>query len=163
MSRMSTVFERITLWLSLGLWVGSWGFFAFVVSRVAFQVLPGDVAGDLAGLLLGRLHWSGAGFGVLAAAMAWRLDRRGWLFYVPLALGLACAASEFWLSPAVAAVRPSTLGAASTAETGSRFSMLHGLSLGLFMAIHAASIALLVGHARLDGRVQSGRSPTSPV
>ena len=40
---------RTSLWLSLGGWVGAWAFFAFVVSRIAFRVLPGDVAGDLAG------------------------------------------------------------------------------------------------------------------
>lgn len=149
---MSETFTRITLWLSLGGWVGSWAFFAFVVSRVAFEVLPGDIAGDLAGLLLAPLHWSGAVFGSLAAAMSWRLGRRGLLFYLPLVLAALCAASEAWLSPAVAALRPSTLGAASTAETASRFSTLHGLSLGLFLAIHVASIALLIMHARLDAR-----------
>lgn len=151
--------ERVVLWLSLALWVGSWAFFAFVVSRVAFIVLPGDVAGDLAGLLLGRLHWAGAAFGGVAGAMAWRLGRSGWLTVLPIVLGLLCAASELWLSPAVAAVRPSALGAAGTAETASQFSTLHRLSLGLFMGIHAASLALLVQHARLDGRALSDRVP----
>ena len=51
---------RSALWLALGGWVGSWAFFAFVVSRLAFQMLPGDVAGDLAGVLLGVLHFGGA-------------------------------------------------------------------------------------------------------
>lgn len=149
---IASALTRITLWLSLGAWIGSWGFFAFVTSRVAFEVLPGDVAGDVAGLLLGRLHWIGALCGVLAAIAAARLGRRGWLVVLPAVLAIACAVSEFWLSPAVAAVRPSTIGAASTAETASRFRMLHATSLGLFMLIHAASFALLVQHARLDAR-----------
>ena len=150
------VISRLTLWLSLGVWIGSWGFFAFVTSRVAFEVLPGDVAGDVAGMLLGRLHWIGALCGVLAAIAAARLGRRGWLVWLPVVLAVACAASEFLLSPAVAAVRPSTIGAASTAETANHFRVLHAASLGLFMLVHAASCALLVQHVRLDAREGRG-------
>ncbi|OUW18737.1 MAG: hypothetical protein CBD18_02200, partial [Opitutales bacterium TMED158] len=59
---------RTSLWLALGSWVGSWAFFAFVVSRIAFQVLPSDVAGDLAGDLLAILHFVGAGAAFVVAA-----------------------------------------------------------------------------------------------
>lgn len=140
------------LWLALGSWVGAWGFFAFVVSRIAFQVLPGDVAGDLAGSLLGILHFGGAGAAFVAAAAAAALGRRGLVVGLPVVLGLLCLGSEIWLSPEVAAVRPSTLGAASTMETQQRFQLVHRLSLGLFMAIHLASVVLLAFHARLDTR-----------
>lgn len=146
--------KRTALWLSLGVWTGSWAFFAFVVSRVAFEVLPGDVAGDLAGMLLAYLHWGGAALALVVAAAAASLGRRGWLVWLPLALATLCVASELWLSPAIAAVRPSTLGAAATEETSRRFGMLHGLSLGLFMAVHVVSLALFVGHARADAREQ---------
>ncbi len=141
---------RASLWLALGGWVGSWAFFAFVVSRIAFQVLPGDVAGDLAGSLLTILHFGGAlaAFVVVGASVA--LGRRGAIVGLPLVLGLVCLASEIWLSPEVAAVRPSALGAASTAEAALRFKRLHALSLGLFLAIHVASLALLGWHARRD-------------
>jgi hypothetical protein len=149
---ISQTVSRTALWLSLGGWVGSWAFFAFVVSRVAFQVLPGDVAGDLAGMLLGVLNWGGAGLALIAAAAAWALDRRGWLIWLPIALAVLCAGSELFISPAVAAVRPSTLGAAATEETSRLFGLIHALSLGIFLAIHAVSIALFVGHARLDAR-----------
>lgn len=141
---------RTSLWLSLGSWVGAWAFFAFVVSRLAFQVLPGDVAGDVAGALLEILHWGGAIAAFVAAAAAVPLGRRGWLVGLPVALGLICLASELILSPEVAAVRPSTLGAANTEETQQRFRVLHAVSLGLFMAVHAASYALIWGHARRD-------------
>ena len=141
---------RTALWLSIGGWVGAWAFFAFVVSRLAFQVLPGDVAGDLAGVLLAFLHWGGALAAFVAAAAAVPLGRRGWLVGLPVALGVICLGSEFFLSPAVAAVRPSTLGAAHTAETQQQFRVLHAVSLGLFMAVHAASYALVWGHARRD-------------
>ena len=98
---------RSSLWLALGGWVGAWGFFAFVVSRIAFQVLPGDVAGDLAGELLAILHYGGAGAAFVVAGAGFALGRRGWVITLPIALGLICLASEFFLSPAVAEVRPS--------------------------------------------------------
>ncbi|MFK7895505.1 MAG: DUF4149 domain-containing protein [Myxococcota bacterium] len=143
---------RSALWLSLGSWVGSWAFFAFVVSRIAFQVLPGDVAGDLAGDLLAVLHYWGAGAGLVAAAAAIGLGRRGLPVFIPIGLALVCLASETWLSPAVAAVRPSSLGVGSTAELQQRFGTLHRLSLGLFMAMHLVSAILIVIHARLDAQ-----------
>lgn len=146
------VATRLALWLSLGIWIGSWAFFAFVVSRVAFQVLPGDVAGDLAGMLLVYLHWGGAALALVAAAAATSLGRKGWLVWLPIVLAALCGASELWLAPEIAAVRPSTLGAASTEETSRRFGLLHGLSLGLFMLIHLISVGLFVGHARIDAR-----------
>lgn len=155
---------RCSLWLALGGWVGAWAFFAFVVSRLAFQVLPGDVAGDLAGALLAILHFGGAVAAFVAAGAAITLGRRGWLVGLPVLLGLLCLASELFLSPEVAAVRPTTLGAANTAETQDRFRVLHAVSLGLFMAIHAASYALVWGHARrdtLDSRA-AGETPTTP-
>jgi hypothetical protein len=138
------------LWTSLGAWVGSWSFFAFVVSRVAFQVLPGDTAGDLAGFLLTRLHWGGAAAALIAAGCAFGLGRRGWLISLPVGLALVCLFNELWISPEVALVRPSTIGAASTEMTANRFRILHRLSLGLFLAVHFASMTLIVRHASLD-------------
>lgn len=140
------------LWLALGGWIGAWGFFAFGVSRVAFRVLPGDVAGNLAGSLLHSLHLGGATAAFLTAAALWMLGRRGTVVIVPVVLGLVCIGSELWLSPAVAALRPSSLGAASTEEAQSRFRLLHGLSLGLFMLIHLASVALLGWVSWLEAR-----------
>ena len=141
---------RTALWLALGGWVGAWAFFAFVVSRLAFQVLPGDVAGDLAGALLATLHYGGAAAAFVVAGASVALGRRGWVVALPVVLGLLCLGSEIFLSPEVAAVRPSTLGAENTAETQQRFRILHAVSLGLFMAIHAATYILVWGQARLD-------------
>lgn len=149
---LASALTRFALWLSLGAWVGSWAFFAFEVSRIAFEVLPGDVAGDLAGSLLATLHFGGAAAAVVAAAAAAALGRRGWLVAIPLGLALICVASEVWLSPAIAAIRPSHLAGTSTAETAARFRQLHALSLGLFLAIHVVSIGLLARHAWLDAR-----------
>jgi hypothetical protein len=149
---LSQTVLRTALWLSLGLWVGSWAFFAFVVSRIAFQILPGNVAGDLAGSLLEILHFGGAVAALVAAGAAVALGRRGLLVGLPVVLALICLFSELWLSPQVELVRPSVLGAASTVVTAERFRIYHGLSLGLFMGVHFASILLVVLHARRDAR-----------
>ncbi|MBY0399901.1 DUF4149 domain-containing protein [Myxococcota bacterium] len=143
---------RAVLWLSLGGWIGAWAFFAFVVSRIAFRVLPGDIAGNLAGSLLHVLHLGGAAAAFAVAFALWGLGRRGAIVLVPIALGLVCVGSELLLSPEVAALRPSTLGAANSLETQTRFRLLHGISLGLFMSIHVASITLLGRVAWLEAR-----------
>lgn len=141
---------RFALWLSLGAWFGSWAFFAFVVSRVAFQVLPGDVAGDLAGSLLTTLHFGGTVAAVVAAAAAAGLGRRGWLVGIPLGLALVCMFSELWITPEIAAVRPSAIGPASTPESANRFRLLHQASIGLFLAVHVVVVGLIARHAWLD-------------
>jgi Domain of unknown function (DUF4149) len=143
---------RGLLWLSLGSWIGAWGFFAFVVSRLAFQVLPGPVAGDMAGSLLHVLHLQGAAAALVVAASLRALGQRGPVVALPVCLAALSILSELFLSPAVAALRPSTLGAANTEETQTRFMLLHALSLGLFLAIHAASVGLLGWIAWRDPR-----------
>ena len=145
---------RTSLWLALGSWVGAWAFFAFVVSRIAFQVLPGDVAGDLAGALLSILHYAGAAAAFVVVGAGLGLGRRGWVVGLPLVLGLLCLGSEVFLSPEVAAVRPTQLGADNTALSQQRFRVLHAVSLGLFLAIHLASVVLVWGHARLETRAE---------
>jgi len=145
--------------MSLGGWIGSWAFFALVVSQIAFRVLPDNLSGDLAGMLMEVLLWSGAGLALIAAAAAAALGRRGWLVGLPICLALLCIASDVGLSPEIAALRPSTLGAASTPDSSRRFSLLHALSLGLFLSIHLLSVLLLVLHARVDARIhQTSRS-----
>lgn len=154
---------RGALWLALGGWVGAWAFFAFVVSRLAFRVLPGEVAGDLAGVLLTTLHYGGAAAGLVVTGAAIALGRRGASVWLPTVLAAVCLASEWLLSPEVAAVRPSSLGAASTLEAGQRFKRLHALSLGLFMGVHLLTLALVWMHARHDagelGARGAARSP----
>ena len=152
---------RATLWLSLGSWVGAWGFFAFVVSRIAFKLLPGNVAGDLAGALLQVLHLGGAAAALICAGALAGLGRRGLVLGFPILLAVVAVASELLLSPEIAALRPSALGPANTADTQARFRMLHGLSLGLFMLIHLASIGLVGWIAWLEAR--DHRRPLPPA
>jgi hypothetical protein len=151
-SIFSPAILRTALWMSLGTWVGSWAFFAFVVSRVAFQVLPDDAAGNLAGSLLTILHLGGAAAACVAAGSAAALGRRGWVVALPLGLALICLASELWISPEIAAARPSAAGEASTGLGSERFQHLHRLSIGLFLAVHLASVVLIGLHARLDAQ-----------
>jgi hypothetical protein len=149
---LSQIIFRSALWMSLGVWVGSWAFFAFVISRIAFQILPGDVAGDLAGTLLGILHFGGAAAAIVAAGAAAALGRRGVFIVLPMGLALICLISEIWITPGIAAVRPSAIGPTSTVESAELFRHLHQLSIGLFLAVHLGSIVLIVLHARLDAR-----------
>jgi len=151
---------RTVLWTSLGAWVGSWAFFAFIVSRIAFEILSDDVAGNLAASLITILHWSGAAAAFVAAGSAMGLGRRGWAITLPVGLALICLASELLISPEIAANRPSTLGEASTALTEERFRLFHHLSVGLFMAVHFASLVLIGLHARLDARQAESESIT---
>lgn len=155
MNRGRSALWRGLLWLSLGSWIGAWGFFAFVVSWLAFRVLPGPVAGDLAGSLLHVLHFAGAGAALVVAIALWALGQRGAVLALPILLATASVASELVISPEVASLRPSTLGAASTEETQTRFRLLHRISLGLFLAVHAASVGLLGWVAWLDPRGES--------
>jgi len=152
-SMLSQTLLRSTLWMSLGAWVGSWAFFAFVVSRVAFQILPEDLAGNLAASLLTILHFGGAAAAFVAAGSAAALGRRGWVVVLPLGLALTCLVSELWISPEIAAVRPSAIGEAATLESNERFHLLHGLSIGLFLVVHFASLILVGLNARLDARL----------
>ena len=155
---LSRTVLRTSLWLALGGWVGAWAFFAFVVSRLAFQVLPGDLAGQMAGALLTVLHYGGAVAAFVVVGAGIGLDRRGWVIGLPALLGLLCLGSEWFLSPQVAAVSPISLGAENTALTQQRFRLLHRISLGLFLAIHLASVVLVWGHARLETRAERGDS-----
>ncbi|MEM9176916.1 MAG: DUF4149 domain-containing protein [Myxococcota bacterium] len=149
---------RTALWLSLGTWIGAWAFFGFVVSRLAFQVLPGDLAGEMAGALLSVLHYGGATAAFLVVGAGIALGRRGWVIGLPVLLGLLCLGTELFLSPQVAAVSPISLGPDNTVETQQRFALLHRTSLVLFMTIHVASIVLVWGHARLETLAARGEA-----
>jgi hypothetical protein len=97
---------------------------------------------------------------LIAAGALAALGRRGLVVWLPVGLALTCVASELLLSPEIALIRPSTLGAGNTAETQARFRLLHGLSLGLFMLIHAATLGLAGWLAWLEARDrQSGFAP----
>jgi len=142
---------RTALWLVLGGWVGSWAFFALVIARVAFRVLPSaEVAGQLVGPVLATLHLYGAFAGVALAALAIALGRGRLLVWLPLALAAACLASEYGVTPQLAALRDHAFGPDGDVAAASRYRQLHGLSMSIFSAVLAGAIALVPLHVRRD-------------
>jgi hypothetical protein len=142
---------RSLLWLVLGGWVGSWAFFALVIARVAFRVLPSaEVAGQLVGPVLATLHLYGAFAGGVLAALAVALGRGRLLVWLPLALSAACLASELGVTPSMAALRDLAFGSDGNVEAASRYRQLHGLSMAIFSAVLAGAIVLVPLHTRRD-------------
>ena len=150
---------RCALWLVLAGWIGSWAFFALVIARLAFRVLPSaEVAGLLVSPTLAVLHLYGVFAGVALAGLA-RALRRGWLLVLlPLGLAAACFASEYGVTPQMAALRDLAFGAAGNVEAAARYRALHGLSMGIFTSVLVGAISLLVLHVRHEAP-QTGDSP----
>ncbi|MGI9591527.1 MAG: DUF4149 domain-containing protein [Myxococcota bacterium] len=143
---------RAALWLVLGGWVGSWACFGLVVAPNAFRLLPSEVAGQLVGPVLGTLHVYGLVAGVLLAPLALALGRGRLLAIAPLGMAAVCAFSHFWVTPEIATVRPFAFGPEGSVEMVTRFGELHRISLGLFMLVSAATLVLVLLHARADAR-----------
>jgi hypothetical protein len=144
---------RTGLWLLLGGWVGAWMFFGVVVSRVAFTVLPStEMAGTLIGPVLESLQWYGAGAGVVLMLLSLALGRGIVLALIPLAMGVACLFSHIVVTAEIAELRDLAFGPDGSTPAAARFSLLHQVSVGVFMAVGAASIVLVWLHARADSR-----------
>jgi hypothetical protein len=147
---------RTALWLLLGGWVGSWACFGLVVAPAAFQVLPTtELAGQLVGPVLARLHVYGLVAGLALAPLAVALGRGRLLMIAPLVMAGVCAFSHFWVTAEIAAVRPLAFGAGGSVEMATRFGQLHRLSIGLYLAVSAATLVLVLLHARADARAVS--------
>lgn len=142
---------RCALWLLLGGWIGAWTLFATTVAPVAFTRLPSpDLAAEVVGPVLAVLHRYGIVAGVALALLA-ALGRRGALRVVlPLVLALACAVSEFGITPAIHAVRAHAFGPAADAAAAARFARLHRASTALYTAVGVGALVLAVLHARTD-------------
>jgi hypothetical protein len=140
---------RTALWLILSVWVGSWAFFALVIARVAFRVLPSpEIAGHLVGPLLNTLHWYGAGAGLLLAAIAVALRRGRLLVALPSALALACLVTQLGVTPRMEAIHDLAFGPAGNMEAAARYRQLHGISMAIFSAVLLGAIGLIVLHVR---------------
>jgi len=145
----------------LVLWVGMVLGFAFLVAPLLFQLLPSrDLAGRLAGRIVGRLDWM-AWFAFLAAAALVLLPR--WLKEVRedqpvgpmrlwaaalLAALLMCFTSQFIVSPGLQRIRARMDGPvealAKEAPDRVAYQKAHGISrqLMLFRLILALGLAL---------------------
>jgi len=144
---------RTGLWLLLGGWVGAWMYFGVVVSRVAFSVLPStEIAGTLIGPALASLQWYGAAAGVALMGLTLAMGRGVVLALVPLAMGMACLFSHIVVTAQIAELRDLAFGPGGSTADAARFTLLHRVSVGIFMAVGAASLVLGWLHARLDSR-----------
>lgn len=153
------VLLRSLLWLVLGGWVGSWAFFALVIARVAFQVLPSaELAGRLVGPVLATLHWYGAVAGVVLAGLATGLGRGRLLVWLPLALTAACLVSELGITPQLAGLRDLAFGPDGSVEAARQYRQLHAVSMSIFSLVLIAAIGLVALHAR-DDAAQTADSP----
>lgn len=144
---------RTGLWLFLGGWVGAWMFFGAVVSRVAFRVLPTtEMAGTLIGPILASLQWYGAVAGIVLMGLTLAMGRGTAMALVPLAMGLACLFSHIFVTGEIEALRDLAFGPDGNTAAAARFNLLHQISVGVFLAVGAASLVLVWLHARADSR-----------
>jgi hypothetical protein len=123
-------------------------FFAAVAAQVVFPrevaALPRDeprrtLAADLVGAMLARLDTAVLALSAVAFVLAVASGRRR-LALLPLVAGLCAAASAFWATPQIHALRAS-------GQTGTpRFGMLHGVSSSLLLVeMILLAIAALFG------------------
>jgi hypothetical protein len=151
MTARGALAARTALWLTLAGWVGSWAFFALVIARIAFQVLPSpEIAGHLVRPVLNTLHWYGAIAGVAIAVLAAVLKRGRLLVVAPLVLAGVCLFSQLCVTPKLEAIRDLAFGPEGNLEATAQYRHLHGLSMILFTGVLAGAIAVLVLHVRRE-------------
>ena len=140
---------RATEALLAGGWFGSWTLFALVIAPTAFRELPsGEIAGQLVGPVLRVLHYYGIVAGVALFAIAFALRRVSITIALPLLLTALCVFSQFGVTAAIEAVRPSGFGPESATDAAGRFQQLHLLSRVLFGAVLIGTAVLIGLHAR---------------
>ncbi len=148
---------RAIRWLLLGGWLGSWALFALVIAPTAFRVLPsGEAAGALVGPILRTLHLYGLVAGLTLFAIAFSFRERHLLKFLPAALALLCATTEFGVTAGITDIRPSLFGTETPHGAASRFSQLHLISRVLFGTVLAGVAALMVLHSADAGPAPRG-------
>jgi hypothetical protein len=149
---LADVALRSALWIALGGWVGSWAFFALVIARLAFRVLPStEIAGHLVAPALTTLHWYGAVAGVVLAGLAGVLGRGRLLVILPLVLTGACLISQLGVTPQMAGLHDLAFGPDGNLDAIARYHRLHGVSMSIFSGVLVGAIALVVLHVRREG------------
>ena len=137
--------------LLLGVWLGGWTLFAFVVAPIAFRTLASSAdAGRLVGPVLDFLHIYGMVAGVSMACLAAFGRQTRLRILLPLVLAGICAASQFGVTGAIDEILPAAFGAGATADAAARFSQLHELSRLLYSVTGGGLIVLTVIWARRD-------------
>jgi hypothetical protein len=144
---------RTCLWLLLGGWFGSYLLFGGVIAPTAFALLPStELAGNLVGSVLTKLHIYGAFAGVALALISKALGRGSLLVAAPIALSALCLYSHFGVSAQLTEIRDLSFGPDGAAEVAAHFGALHRLSLAIFVGVGVAVTALIGFHARADSR-----------
>jgi hypothetical protein len=145
---------RTCLWLLLGGWFGSYLLFGAVIAPTAFAVLPStELAGNLIGSVLTKLHIYGAVAGVALALVSKSLGRGPLLVTAPIALSALCLYSHFGVSAQLNEIRDLSFGPDGAVEVAARFGALHRISLSIFIGVGIAVTALIGFHARADSRL----------
>jgi uncharacterized membrane protein len=127
---------RTLLLLALIVWIGGIIFFAFVLAPTLFAVLPStQIAGDVVGPTLSKLHWmglvSGVVFLICSLLYNWRKYAQLRLFtathvFVVLMLALT-AVSQFGITPRMRYLRAGPLSM-DTLSAHAEFDRLHAWS-----------------------------------
>ena len=144
---------RSLLWLLLGGWVGSWACFGLVVAPIAFDRLPSaEIAGRLIGPVLSALHVYGAVAGGALALLAGLMGRGRLRVALPVLMAAACVYTQFGVSAEIAEIRDQVFGPEGSEALAARFTELHRRSVGIFLAVAAGTLWLVVLHAGSDTR-----------
>lgn len=142
---------RSLLWLLLGGWVGSFGLFGLVIAPTAFRVLPSsEVAGTLVGPVLTSLNLYAAVAGTLLALLALVMGRGRLRVALPLVLAAACLLSQFGVSGEINEIRELAFGPEGSEAFAARWNLLHRISVGIYLAVSAGALWLVVLHAASD-------------
>lgn len=142
-NRANMALLRYLMFLSLIVWLGGIIFFAAVVTRTAFSVLPTHhLAGNVVNRSLASLHWMGiiSGIVFLVSSLIYSRLHDGsphplsWRHILICAMLLLTLTSQFGVSPKMASLRAS-MGdmdsVAATDPTRVEFNNLHGWSTRL--------------------------------
>ncbi len=139
--------------LTVSLWLGAMGFFAFFVAPAAFATLEREPAGRFVSVIFPRYYLAGAVLGVLAlAGCVGRGMLRGWRGWDWLPIGLVVLMLALtvyaWaiVLPAAHVAREAMrqAGAGATSMEAVRFARLHRLSGILNGTVMVAGMVFLV-------------------
>jgi len=146
--------------LALAFWVGGISLFTFVVTPVIFKSRGRDAAGEIVGAIFPYyFRW---GLAVIAVALIARIAA-GFAFtglrqilgsaLIVAALSLS-AYHTFVLAPRIETVKsqvPSFESVPAEHPARREFSRLHGISMGINLAVLAAGVLLVLGHDSFRG------------
>jgi hypothetical protein len=146
---------RGSLWLVLGGWIGAGTWFALVVARAVFRLLPtSEAAGRLVDAVYTPLQLYGMAAGLVLAALTLALGRSRWLAVHAAVLSGLCFISHFGITVRLDELRDRAFGASPQAEASREFMALHGWSMALHAAVLVGAILLVFLHVAAELRAE---------